>query len=57
MKKPDNNDKHRDQMTDEQHDKNIDTSRLKLSSNDTSPEKNENTETVTTENRINTDGL
>lgn len=53
MKKPNNNDNHRD----EHHDKNIDTSRLKLSSNDTSPEKNENTETVTTENRINTDGL
>lgn len=53
MKKPSNNDKQRD----EHHAKNMDSSRLKLSSNDTSPEKNENTETVTTENRINTDGL
>lgn len=32
-------------------------SKLKLSSNDISPEKNENTETIATENRINTEGL
>jgi hypothetical protein len=32
-------------------------SKLKLSSNDISPEKNENTETISTENRINTEGL
>ncbi|MFX3673557.1 MAG: hypothetical protein ACE3JQ_03780 [Paenisporosarcina sp.] len=39
------------------HDEKIDTSRLKLSSNDISLEKNENTETVTPVNRINTEGL
>lgn len=32
-------------------------SKLKLSSNDISSEKNENTETIATENRINTEGL
>lgn len=35
----------------------IDTSRLKLSPNDISPEKDENTETHSTVNRINTDRL
>lgn len=32
-------------------------SKLKLSSNDISSEKNENTETIATENRISTEGL
>ena len=32
-------------------------SKLTLSSNDISSEKNENTETIATENRINTEGL
>lgn len=35
----------------------IDTSRLKLSPNDITSEKNENTETVSNENRINTNRL
>lgn len=35
----------------------IDGSRLKLSPNDITSEKNENTETVSKENRINTDRL
>ena len=33
------------------------TKNMKLSSNDVSEEKNENTETVVTQNRINTKGL
>jgi hypothetical protein len=58
MKNPKNNYKHRDvKLNDIHHDKDIDASQLKLSSNDISPEKNENTETVAPENRINTDGL
>lgn len=35
----------------------IDTSRLKLSPNDISPEKDESTETLSTVNRINTERL
>ena len=35
----------------------IDTSKLKLSPNDITSEKNENTETVSKENRINTNRL
>ena len=48
---------------DEIHEKEIDDrnknkhTKLKLSSNDISSEKNENTETIATENRINTEGL
>jgi len=54
MKKPTKNETEHEERNKDEH---LDTSRLKLSSNDISSEKNENTETVAPVNRINTEGL
>ena len=54
MKKPTKKETEHEERNNDEH---LDTSRLKLSSNDISSEKNENTETVAPVNRINTEGL